>query len=77
MPGRKNRSGASGTFDRSLQLTEGSGLSPEIKENARRLHHFNLTMIAVGKKDYTTAKAEAAEFRKGAEASKNTAQTGT
>lgn len=61
-------------FDRSLQLTEGSGLSQAIKENARRLHHFNLTMIAVGKKDYTTAKAEAEEFRKGAETSKNPAQ---
>jgi len=61
-------------FDRSLQLTEGSGLSQEIKENARRLHHFNLTMVAVGKKGYTTAKAEAEEFRKGAEASKNPAQ---
>lgn len=60
-------------FDRSLQLTEGSGLSQGIKENARRLHHFNLTMIAVGKKDYTTAKAELEEFRKGAEASKNPA----
>lgn len=61
-------------FDRSLQLTEGSGLSQEIKENAMRLHHFNLTMIAVGKKDYTTAKAEEEEFRKSAEASKNPAQ---
>ena len=61
-------------FDRSLQLTEGSGLSQEIKENAARFHHFNLTMIAVGKKDYTTAKAEAEEFRKGAEASKNPGQ---
>lgn len=61
-------------FDRSLQLTEGSGLSQEIKDNARRLHHFNLTMIAVGKKDYTTAKAEAEEFRTSAEASKNPAQ---
>jgi len=61
-------------FDRSLELTEGSGLSQEIKENARRLYHFNLTMIAVGKKDYTTAKAEAEEFRKGAETSKNPAQ---
>jgi tetratricopeptide (TPR) repeat protein len=61
-------------FDRSLQLTEGSGLSQGIKENARQLHHFNLTMIAVGKKDYTTAKAELEEFRKGAEASKNPAQ---
>ena len=31
-------------------------------------------MIAVGKKDYPTAKAEAGEFRKGAETSKNPAQ---
>jgi tetratricopeptide (TPR) repeat protein len=61
-------------FDRSLQLTEVSGLSQGIKENARRLHHFNQTMIAVGRKDYATAKAEAEEFRKGAEASKNPAQ---
>jgi tetratricopeptide (TPR) repeat protein len=61
-------------FDSSLQLTEASDLSPQIKENARRLHHFNLTMIAVGKKDHNQAKAEAEEFRKGAEASKNPAQ---
>jgi tetratricopeptide (TPR) repeat protein len=61
-------------FDRSLQLTEDSGLSPEIKENARRLHHFNLTLIAVGRKDYSTAKAEAQEFRRGAEASNNPVQ---
>jgi tetratricopeptide (TPR) repeat protein len=66
--------GAQKAFDRSLQVTEASDLSQEIKENARRLHHFNLTMIAVGKNDYTTAKAEAEEFRKGAEASKNPAQ---
>jgi tetratricopeptide (TPR) repeat protein len=61
-------------FDRSLQLTEGSNLSQEIKDNATRLHHFNLTMVAVGKKDSPAAKAEAEEFRKGAEASKNPAQ---
>jgi tetratricopeptide (TPR) repeat protein len=61
-------------FDRSLQITEGSDLSQEIKANAQRLHHFNLTMVAVGKKDYTTAKTEAEEFRNGAEASKNPAQ---
>lgn len=61
-------------FDRSLQVTEGSGLSQEIKENATRLHHFNLALIAVGKKNYITAKAESEEFRKGAEASKNPAQ---
>src|SRR5215831_9111869 len=61
-------------FERSLQITEGSGLSQEIKENARRLQSFNLTMIAVGKKDYTIAKAEAEEFRKSAEMSKNPTQ---
>src|SRR5215471_18258921 len=61
-------------FDHSLQLTEGSDLSQEIKENARRLHHFNLAMIAISRKDYTTAKAEAEQFRKGIEASKNPAQ---
>lgn len=61
-------------FDRSLQITESSGLSQEIKTNARRLHRFNRTMIAVGKRDYTAAKTEAEEFRKSAEASKNPAQ---
>jgi tetratricopeptide (TPR) repeat protein len=61
-------------FDRSYQMVEGSSLSQEIKDNAKLLHHFNLTTIAVGKKDYATAKAEAEEFRKGAEASKNAFQ---
>ncbi|HZQ68028.1 MAG TPA: tetratricopeptide repeat protein [Terriglobales bacterium] len=61
-------------FDRSLQLTEGSNLSQEIKDNAALLHHFNMTMVAVGKKDIAAAKAEAEEFRKGVEASKNPAQ---
>ena len=61
-------------FDRSLQITEGSNLSQEIKDNAKLLHHFNLTMIAVGKKDLATAKGEAEKFRKGAEGSKNPAQ---
>jgi tetratricopeptide (TPR) repeat protein len=45
-----------------------------VKDNAARVHHFNLTMIAVGKKDLTTAKAEAEEFRNAAEAAKNPAQ---
>jgi tetratricopeptide (TPR) repeat protein len=61
-------------FQRSLEITEGSGLSQEIKDNARRVHRFNLTMIAVGRKDYAKAKAEAEEFRKAADASRNPAQ---
>jgi len=61
-------------FERSLKLVEDSDLSPEIKDNAKLLHHYNLTALAIGKKDYTAAKAHAEEFRKGAEASKNPAQ---
>jgi len=61
-------------FDRSYQMIDGSNLSQEIKDNAKLLHHFNLSAMAIGKKDYATAKAEADEFRKGAEASNNPAQ---
>jgi tetratricopeptide (TPR) repeat protein len=61
-------------FDRSLELTDASGLSSEIKNNAKLGHHFNLTAIAIGNKDYAAAKSHAAEYRAGAEASKNSAQ---
>jgi tetratricopeptide (TPR) repeat protein len=61
-------------FDRLLKMTEGSNLSQEIKDNTKRFHHYNLAAVALSMKDYTTAKAEAEEFRKGAEASKNPAQ---
>jgi len=61
-------------FERALKMTEGSGLSQEIKANAKLFHRYNLATVALGKKDYPTAKAEAEEFRKGAEASKNPAQ---
>jgi tetratricopeptide (TPR) repeat protein len=62
---------AKAEFDRLLKMTEESALSQEIKENARRFHHYNLVTVALGKKDLATAKAEAEEFRKGAEVSKN------
>ena len=65
---------AQNAFDRSLQLTEASSLSQEIKDNARLIRQFNLTMIAIGKKDYSRATVEAGEFRKGVEATKNPAQ---
>jgi tetratricopeptide (TPR) repeat protein len=61
-------------FALSLQLTQGSTLSQEIKDNAKLLHHYNLSRVAVGKKDYRAAKIEAEEFRKGADASRNPAQ---
>jgi tetratricopeptide (TPR) repeat protein len=61
-------------FERLLKMTEGSNLSQGIKDNARLFHHYNLATVALGKKEYPAAKAEAEEFRKGAEASKNPAQ---
>ena len=61
-------------FDRSAQLVENSNLSPEIKNNATLLHHFNQTAIAIAKKDIPGAKTHAEQFQKGADATKNTAQ---
>lgn len=61
-------------FDRSLQMVEGSTLSQAIKDNAKLLHHFNLTALAIGKKDYVAAKSHAQEYRNGAEASRNPGQ---
>ena len=46
-------------FDRSLKIIEDSSLSQEIKDNATLLHHFNLTALAIGKKDYAAAKTHA------------------
>src|SRR6266542_231148 len=66
---------ARGLFERSLKLTEGSNLSKEIKDNAGLFHHYNLARIALAMKDLATAKNQAEEFRKGAEATKNVAQT--
>jgi tetratricopeptide (TPR) repeat protein len=61
-------------FERSLQLVEGSNLSQDIKDNAKRIHHFNLAALAIGKKDYTAAKTHTDEFRQGAETTRNSAQ---
>jgi tetratricopeptide (TPR) repeat protein len=61
-------------FDRSLQLIQGSDLSRDVKDNAALLHHFNLTGLAIAKKDYAAAKTHSEKFRRGAEASKNAVQ---
>jgi len=61
-------------FERSLQLIEGSNLSQDIKDNAKRTHQFNLAALAIGKKDYSAAKSHTDEFRQSAETAKNSAQ---
>src|SRR6266540_2443785 len=58
-------------YERALKTTQDSNSSPEIKNNAQLFQHYNLARVALGKKDVATAKAEAAEFQKGAEAGNN------
>ncbi|HXZ33199.1 MAG TPA: tetratricopeptide repeat protein [Terriglobales bacterium] len=61
-------------FDRSFRIVQDSNLSQEIKDNSRRLHEFNLSAIALNKKDYSVAKAHCEEFRRGAQAGNNPLQ---
>ncbi|MEP6636792.1 MAG: tetratricopeptide repeat protein, partial [Acidobacteriota bacterium] len=61
-------------FNRALKMTEDSNLSPELKNNAKLIQHYNLARVALGKKDLAGAKKEADEFSKGVAASKNPAQ---
>lgn len=61
-------------FDRSLQLVQSSDLSQDVKDNAILLHHYNLAVIAIEKKDYATAKSHATDFRQRASTGKNPLQ---
>ncbi len=57
-------------FARSLELTEGSTLSQEIKDNAKLQNHFNLAVLAIERRDLAAARTHAGAYRQGAEASK-------
>ena len=62
-------------FERLVKMTEESSLSQEIKDNTKLFHHYNLTRVALAKKDMATAKTEADAFKKGTESLKNPFQT--
>src|SRR5258706_108417 len=72
-----------GRFDESIvQYRKALAIYPNfinshqgIKDNAALFHHYNLTRVALAKKDLTTAKTEAEAFRKGTETAKNPFQT--
>src|SRR3954463_3548264 len=51
-------------FDRSTQMIEASGLSLQVKDNAKLLQAFNVTSLAIAKNDLTTAKKDLEEFRR-------------
>ena len=61
-------------FDQALKTTSDSNLSPEVKDNAARVHRYNLARVAIVKKDIATAKTESEAFRTAAESAKNANQ---
>jgi tetratricopeptide (TPR) repeat protein len=61
-------------FDRSYEIVESSNQPQQIKDNTKLLHQFNLTELAIEKKNFAAARAKAEEFRQGAEATKNSLQ---
>jgi tetratricopeptide (TPR) repeat protein len=65
---------AKAAFEGALKMIEDSSLSQQIKDNNKRLIHYNVARVALIKKDLANAKTEAEEFRKGTEASNNPAQ---
>ena len=65
---------AKAEFEKALKMIEDSSLSQGVKDNTRLFHHYNLSTVAVGKKDFALAKTEAEIFRKGAEAARNPVQ---
>jgi tetratricopeptide (TPR) repeat protein len=59
-------------YDEALNLTvNNANLSQQFKDNTERFHHYNLARVAIGKKDFTTAKTETETFKRGAETAKN------
>ena len=61
-------------YDHSLQIVQASGLSQQIKDNAKLQRLFNAATLALARKDTAAAKKNAEEFRQGAEAQQNPAQ---
>lgn len=62
---------AKAAYEQALKTILDSNLPEEVKNNNRRFHHFNMARVALAEKDFATAKIEAEEFGKAAEASKN------
>ena len=58
-------------YRQSITLVDGSGLSAELKENAKLADHFNLARVALAKRDLEGAKTHAEQFRTGAEATQD------
>jgi tetratricopeptide (TPR) repeat protein len=62
-------------YEQALNIQEKSGLSSEVKEDAKLGQHYNLGRVALAKNDLETAKAEAATYLSGATAKQNPTRT--
>ena len=58
-------------YQQALTLVEASGLAPEVKEDAKLAHRYNIGRVALKKNDLGTAKSEAEAYLKGATAKQN------
>jgi len=59
-------------YEEAVSLTNSdANLSQQLKDNTALFHHYNLARVAIGKKDFATAKTETEAFKRGSEAAKN------
>jgi tetratricopeptide (TPR) repeat protein len=61
-------------YEKALELQLASDLSPEVKDDAKLVHHYNLGRVAVRSKDLPGARKHAEAFMQGATAKKNSAE---
>ena len=61
-------------YDKALAIQEKSGLSNEVKEDAKLGSHYDLGRVALAKNDVQTAKAEAETYLNGAKEKENPAR---
>ena len=61
-------------FEQAVRVVEASQLSPEVKENAKLIHHYNAARVAVATGDLATARREGDTFLRESQARKNSFQ---
>jgi len=62
-------------YDKASALVNGSSASAEVKEDVKLGDHYNKARVALATNDLATAKSEATEYLKGAEAKQNDFRT--
>ena len=60
-------------YDAGLKLVQESDLPEQVKDNQNLNYHYDMSRVALARKDFVEARKEADLFRQGAEASKNPA----